>query len=677
MSTEAIGMPGAATRRPFGETVQAEQVRLLYRARGVLPVNLVVAVVTAIELRSVYPTWMLAAWLSAFIIVIGLRETLRYFYRTAERPAEDAGKWGWLFTAGALATGILWGLCGSIVVMDPSPTQIVFAVFILGGMMAAGIVSNSSYRPAMMVFMLPAMTPLIAMLFVDRDAAHIEMALMLIAFTSVLMVVGRNINRSIIENIRLRVDESILYERLRASQAEALKVARYDVLTGLANRGVFVEALEEAIARARLGDNGFAVIYLDLDHFKDVNDTLGHPVGDELLRAVADRLRLNTRATDTVARFGGDEFAVIVADIKEPADVAIVADKLIKAIAAPFSIQGNEIHSGASIGIDLYGPDAKEAEVLLSHADVALYRTKSEGRGSYRFFTDAMDVEVRTRVTLGSELRAAIDADQLFLMYQPQVAIDSGRITGLEALVRWRHPERGLIPPDQFIPLAEKIGIVAKLGHWVLSTACTQAKAWLDAGVPPVRIGVNLSALQFKTPFTLERDILATLAEAGLPSRWLELELTETILMETFHEHSELLMNLRRSGITIAIDDFGTGYSSLDYLRRFPVDRIKIAQNFVRHLETGSGDVAIVKATIGLARELGIAIIAEGVETREQVRLLKAWGCGEAQGFYFARPLTDSEVVSVLREGTVRPQPALAHKKMEIKRAARKGTRAA
>jgi diguanylate cyclase (GGDEF)-like protein/PAS domain S-box-containing protein len=446
----------------------------------------------------------------------------------------------------------------------------------------------------------------------------------------------------------------------KLAEAQALQAARFDVLTGLANRSVFVKSLEYAIAKAQRGDKGFAVIYLDLDHFKDVNDTLGHPIGDELLKAVSDRLRSNTRTIDTVARFGGDEFAVVAADISEPADVAALADKLIKAIATPFSIQGNEIHSGASIGIDLYGPESPDAETLLSHADVALYRTKSEGRGSYRFFTEAMDLEVRTRVTLGAELRLAIESNQLFLLYQPQVAIGSGRITGLEALVRWRHPIRGLIPPDQFIPLAEKVGIVAKLGHWVLWTACRQAKSWIDAGITPVRMGVNLSALQFKTPLTLEKDIMTALAETGLPPRWLELELTETILMETSHEHSDLLSRLRQSGITIAIDDFGTGYSSLDYLRRFPVDRIKIAQNFVANLETAPGDVAIVKATIGLARELGIAIIAEGVETQAQLELLESWGCGEAQGYYFAKPLAVNEITAMLRNGETGTRPVIA-----------------
>ncbi len=441
-------------------------------------------------------------------------------------------------------------------------------------------------------------------------------------------------------------------ERKRSEQL-IIRMARFDLLTGLANRGVFVEALDHAIAKAKRGENGFAVIYLDLDHFKDVNDTLGHPIGDALLKAMADRLVANSRDTDTVARFGGDEFALVAADISEPADAAILADKLIKAIGFPFSIQGNEIHTGASVGIDIYGPEAPDAETLLSHADVALYRAKSEGRGTYRFFTEAMDSEVRTRVTLGAELREAIASEQLFLVYQPQVSIDSGLILGLEALVRWHHPTRGILRPDTFIPIAEKTGTIVKLGQWVMLAACRQAMAWLDAGSVPVRISVNVSALQFKTPLGLETEVAAILKETGLPPKLLELELTETALMEVSHGHSETLEGFRQIGITIAIDDFGTGYSSLDYLRRFPVDRIKIAQNFVRQLASHPSNAAIVKATIGLARELGIAVIAEGVETLEQLDLLKAWGCGEVQGFYFAKPLAVDVVTRLLQSGGI------------------------
>jgi len=439
----------------------------------------------------------------------------------------------------------------------------------------------------------------------------------------------------------------------KRAAALALRTARLDGLTGLPNRGVFVEALQQALVRAKRDQKGFALIYLDLDHFKDVNDTLGRPAGDALLEGVAARLRANTRATDTLARFGGDEFAAIVGEVAEVADVVVVVDKLVAALREPFSIMGNDIFTDASIGIDMYGPDSADAESLLAHADVALYCAKADGRGTYRFFTGAMGAEVRTRVTLGEELRKAIDGNQFFLLYQPQVLTGTGQIVGLEALIRWRHPTRGIVAPDTFIPVAERTGMIGNLGHWVLWEACRQARAWRDAGVPPMRIAVNVSALQFRAPLALEADIAAALAANGLATGALELELTESALISASREHDGLVQRLRRTGVTIAIDDFGTGYSSLDYLRRFPADRIKIAQGFVRHIETMQGDVVIVKATIGLAHALGIAVIAEGVETRAQFELLKNWGCGEIQGYYFAKPLAPDTVARLLRAGGV------------------------
>jgi diguanylate cyclase (GGDEF)-like protein/PAS domain S-box-containing protein len=443
-------------------------------------------------------------------------------------------------------------------------------------------------------------------------------------------------------------------ERKRAD-AQILQAARYDGLTGLANRAVFMEAVQGAIARARRDGRDFAILYLDLDHFKDVNDTLGHPIGDELLKAVAERLRSNVREVDTVARFGGDEFAIIAADLREPADAAVLAEAVIAALAKPFLIQGNDIRSGASIGISVFGPDEPDAETMLSHADVALYRAKAEGRGGYRFFTDEMDVEVRTRVSLGAELREAIATDQLFLLYQPQVEIETGRITGVEALARWRHPVRGILEPDLFIPIAERNGLISALGCWALREACRQAREWLDAGIAPATMAVNLSALQFKRPLELERDILAAIAEAELPAAMLELELTESILMAVSREHDDVFRRLREAGTKLAIDDFGTGYSSLDYLRQFAADRIKIAQVFVGKIAYEPGSAAIVRATLGLARELGISVIAEGVDTAEQLALLRSWGCHEAQGFHFARPLTPTELVPLLRKGKIDP----------------------
>ena len=450
---------------------------------------------------------------------------------------------------------------------------------------------------------------------------------------------------------------SDITERKRVSDRLS-HMARHDFLTDLPNRAAFVEELARTIASARRDGKSFAVLYLDLDHFKDVNDTLGHPVGDLLLQAVAQRLQASIRETDTLARFGGDEFALINSGIGEPGDAVVLADKVLRTLSEPFLIQGNEIRSGASIGIAIYGLDASDAEALLSSSDVALYRAKAEGRGTYRFFTDAMDTDVRNRVALTGELREAIESNQLYLEYQPQVDVDSGGIIGVEALVRWRHPARGIVSPGEFIPVAEKNGLIVALGRWVLHEACRQMKEWIDAGVSPSLIAVNVSALQFKTPFELENDIAEILAETGLPPGFLELELTETIFMEVGRQHSGTLDRLRKAGLRIAIDDFGTGYSSLEYLGRFPVNRIKIGQNFMPNLTLKSRNATIVKTAIRMAHELGFDAILEGVETTEQMKLIRSWDGHKVQGFYFSEPLPASEVKALLRVGKMSPARA-------------------
>ena len=457
----------------------------------------------------------------------------------------------------------------------------------------------------------------------------------------------------------------------KLTEAKITRLARFDLLTGLDNRGSFVEALQRTIASAHRTSQTFAVLFLDIDHFKDVNDTLGHPIGDVLLQNVAQRLSAIVRVSDTVARFGGDEFAIILAGIQDSAAAvltdasweqtasqvtaaaALVAGKILHSLGEPFSIQGNRICSGTSIGISVYGLGSSDAETMLSQADIALYRAKLEARGTYRFFNDAMETQIRARVTVGNELREAIAAEQLFLLYQPQVNVATGDIVGLEALVRWNHPTRGLVEPGHFIPEAERNGLIVPLGRWVMREACRQMKRWYTAGIAPPLIAINLSGVQFKRPLELERDIAECISECGLPARLLELELTESVLMEASREHNDLLLRFRKAGYRIAIDDFGSGYSSLDYLRRYPVDRMKIAQRFTADIGPMPGNNAIVRAALGLGRELDIEVVVEGVETSAQLELLKAWGCLTVQGFHFARPLNVPEITKLLRTGTI------------------------
>jgi diguanylate cyclase (GGDEF)-like protein/PAS domain S-box-containing protein len=419
---------------------------------------------------------------------------------------------------------------------------------------------------------------------------------------------------------RLVAVEGILTDiterKIAAEKIAAL--ARTDSLTGLPNRAAFLERLNLEFARARRGANQFAVHYLDLDRFKDVNDTLGHPVGDELLRAVAERLTSCVRETDMVARFGGDEFAVLQDDIEDTANVETLAAKIGEKLAAPFAIDGNQVQTTVSIGIVLYGSDIAGANVMMMKADLALYRAKNEGRNQFRFHVAELDEQTQKRMIIGEELRHAVERGELELFYQPQVELESGWIVGLEALIRWNHPKRGLMLPNAFIPIAETTGSIVPIGEWVIDHACQQIKAWDDLRIAPPTVAINISAAQFKLASQIDLIVAENLARYNVAPARLELELTESVLFETTQRHSEAFNRLRRIGVRLAIDDFGTGYSSLGYLRSFRVSRLKIDRRFITDVTTNADDVAIVRATIGLAHELGINVVAEGVETAGQ-----------------------------------------------------------
>ena len=415
-------------------------------------------------------------------------------------------------------------------------------------------------------------------------------------------------------------------------------LARTDSLTGLANRAAFLERLGLEFMRARRGAGHFAVHYLDLDHFKDVNDTLGHPVGDALLRAAAERLRNCVRETDMVARFGGDEFAVLQDGVEGAANVETLAAKIGQTLAAPFAIDGNQVQTTASIGIVPYSAEVASVDVMMMKADLALYRAKNEGRNQFRFHVAELDEQTQQRMIIGKELRRAIERDEFELYYQPQVEVRSGSMVGLEALIRWNHPKRGLVLPAAFIPIAETTGSIVPIGEWVIEQACRQIKAWSDLAIAPPTVAVNLSGAQVKLVSQLDQIVAENLARTNVAPERLELELTESVLIEMTQRHGETFKRLRKIGVRLAIDDFGTGYSSLDYLRSFRVSRLKIDQRFINDVTTSADDAAIVRAAIGLAHELGIEVMAEGVETAGQRDFLISAGCRFAQGYYFGRP---------------------------------------
>ena len=439
----------------------------------------------------------------------------------------------------------------------------------------------------------------------------------------------------------LGVSEDIA-ERKRA-EAQIARLAHYDPLTELPNRVLFQRHLSEALARrARKGDQ-LAVHFIDLDRFKTVNDTLGHPLGDELLRVAAERLRGCVREGDTVARLGGDEFAVVQAGLSDMTGATRLAERIVEAMSAPFDLQGHQVVIGASVGVAAAPSDGEDADELLKKADMALYRAKADGRGAFHFFERAMDEQLQARRALELDLRRALTAGEFELYYQPLYNLGDERVTGCEALLRWRHPERGMVSPADFIPLAEEIGLIVPLGDWVLRTACAEAARWPDH----VRLAVNLSPAQFRDR-GLVRTVVSAIAASGLPAQRLELEITESVLLQDSAANMSMLHDLKALGVRISMDDFGTGYSSLSYLRSFPFDKIKIDQTFVRDILEDSDAMAIIKAVLDLGSSMGIVTTAEGVETLEQLNALRGQGCAEIQGYFISRPAPASEIAQLL-----------------------------
>ena len=428
-------------------------------------------------------------------------------------------------------------------------------------------------------------------------------------------------------------------------------LAYYDALTGLPNRTLLTKLLDQALTVAQRGKALGCVMFIDLNRFKMINDTLGRRIGDELLRQVSVRFRAALREQDLVARLGGDEFAVSLFDIGQHFEASMVAQKLLASLVDPFLIEGHDLRVGASIGISVYPQDGGDAETLLRLADIAMYRAKQGGGGDdehVAFYSQDMNLGMQERMRIETGLRHALGHGELLLHYQPKFSLATGRIIGAEALVRWLHPERGLVPPVEFIPLAEATGLVVQVGEWVLQAACAQAQAWKLAGLPPVRLAVNVSAREF-TP-GLPVRVAETLARYGLEPEWLELEITESTLMNNIERVIGIMDRITALGVSLSLDDFGTGYSSLSYLKRFPIDTLKIDRSFTMGIPDDSNDCAIASTIISIAQQLKHKVIAEGVETIEQMTFLKSYGCDEVQGYLFSRPLPALEFERDLRE---------------------------
>jgi diguanylate cyclase (GGDEF)-like protein len=428
----------------------------------------------------------------------------------------------------------------------------------------------------------------------------------------------------------------------REAEAQIAHMAHHDALTNLPNRVLLRERLEEALAQVKRGGQ-IAVLYLDLDHFKSINDTLGHGVGDELLKQVALRLERSLGADDTIARLGGDEFAIVQTGIGSPSDVANLASRIREALTRPYDLEGHQVPADVSIGISIAPDDTSDPDQLLKNADMALYRSKADGRGTFRFFEPQMDERVKARRTLELDLRNAIVSGEFELYYQPLLNLEHHQISGCETLLRWHHPTRGMVSPGEFIPVAEETGLINQIGEWVLRQACLEAASWPNE----IAVAVNLSPVQFKNQ-NLAQLVVSALAHSGLPAQRLELEITEAVLLQNSDATLATLHRLRELGVRIAMDDFGTGYSSLSYLRSFPFDKIKIDRSFINDIADKDESGAIVQAVTSLASRLNMTTTAEGVETHAQLQIVESLGCTEMQGYLYSRPVPAAQLAKLL-----------------------------
>lgn len=428
-------------------------------------------------------------------------------------------------------------------------------------------------------------------------------------------------------------------------------LANHDVLTGLPNRLLLTDRLQHAIDQSRRTGTQTGVLFLDLNRFKQVNDSLGHDLGDLLLEKIATRLKHLVRESDTVARLGGDEFVLVLTDLDSIETMAAVAEKVLEAVSQPIKLAGHELNITTSIGGSVFPKDGHDVATLLKHADLAMYQAKELGSASFRFYDPAMNIKILERLLTESALRRALEKNEFTIYYQPRICTRRRAIIGVEALVRWQHPEKGLIAPADFVPLAEEIGIIGSLGEWVLRSACAQNQAWQEAGLPRIKMAVNLSAQQFRSS-AIEKTVASALETSGLDAQYLELEITETSLMQNIDASFETLLHIRNTGVSISIDDFGTGYSSLSHIKRLPVDTLKIDKSFIRDIASDRDDAAIVGATIAMARHMDLRVVAEGVTAPSQVRFLMEHACHEMQGYLFSPPIPPAEMGLMLEQGS-------------------------
>lgn len=678
---------------PLTEHALNQQIQLLYA--NAMPANLTVATISillSISLWDKLDQQLLITWNCAILFFVGLRTYL--LVRHAQTPKRHPPAiWGRRYVFQTLLVGIAWGSLAPLMLTSDDPFVHFVIFLVIFGAISVAVPVLAARLPAFFAYVLPQSLILVAVLLIQSTHWSLLLSVATLIYTALLAATGRNMNWQIRRSIDLESHNQSLIDHLssevsqrRAAQGalerhqslledqvdqrtreltwtnenlekqisirkqveKSLKhLAHHDTLTNLPNRLLLDARMEHAIKHARRNQGQLAVLFLDLDNFKHINDSLGHATGDRVLQHVTRRLLSITREDDTIARLGGDEFVLLMEEIRDTTDVICLAQKILDKINERFEINGQSIFIGCSIGISLYPQDGDRGETLLRNADAAMYRTKDEGRNSYNFYAEEMTASAYDRITLVGSLGRAIENDELAVYYQPQKSLTNGRFVGLEALVRWNHPELGVLPPARFLPVAEASGLIVPLGNWVLRNACRQMVTWQRNGLPIDTISVNLAGKQIRRD-DLVVNIARILEETGCRPEWLELEVTEGFIMSETHASIDALRGLRDMGIQLAIDDFGTGYSSLSYLKKLPINRLKIDRSFVRDLAEDNDDAAIVKAIISLGKSLQLAIIAEGVETVFQENFLRELGCEMGQGYLYSPPIPTGQIESLV-----------------------------
>ncbi|MCW8943876.1 MAG: EAL domain-containing protein [Sedimenticola sp.] len=675
------------------DRVLNQQIQLLYA--NALPANLTVA---AIGILLTIAFWdkldrlQLLSWALVLLATTAARINLLLNYeKTPKKRSPKA--WGQRYVLNTLLVGAAWG-CLTLLMLTTSELFVHYVIFlVIFGTIAVSVPVLAAYLPAFFAYVLPQSLFLILALMIQGTQWSLLLSAAALIYTGLITATSRNMNRQICRSIELETHNQSLVETLgtevlqrkaiqeelelhklhlehqvelrtdeltqsneqlqkeitiRTQAEKSLKhLAHHDTLTNLPNRLLLDARLEHAIKRAHRYQSELAVLFLDLDNFKHINDSLGHIAGDQLLQKVTQRLSEATREDDTIARLGGDEFVVLMEDFRDTTDIICLTQKILDCINEPFEVNNEPIFTGCSIGISLYPQDGETAATLLRNADAAMYRTKDEGRNSYNFYTQEMTASAYDRIILEGSLRRAIENDELAIYYQPQKQLSNGRIVGVEALVRWIHPEMGVLPPGRFLPVAEASGLIVQLGEWVLKNACLQMVEWKKKGLPIDVVAVNLAGKQIRRD-DLVKGIQKTLDETGCRPEWLELEVTEGFIMTETHDAISALDQLRAMGIQLAIDDFGTGYSSLSYLKKLPIHRLKIDRSFVQDLERNSDDAAIVTAIVSLGNSLQLAITAEGIETPFQETFLTELGCELGQGYLYSQPIPCDQIEALI-----------------------------